>query len=100
MNNNWKYLEINRQVIDRIEKQIHEASSVLKYSLYLKPIEITTTKEVFSNSLIEDANNKTFENLKTFTEDKRYDIFGYREINKKKWFIRPFMAGCILGTHF
>lgn len=83
MNNNWKYLEINRQVIDRIEKQIHEASSVLKYSLYLKPIEITTTKEVFSNSLIEDANNKTFENLKTFTEDKRYDIFGYREINKK-----------------
>lgn len=48
MNNNWKYLETNRQVIDRIEKQIHEASSVLKYSLYLKPIEITTTKEVFS----------------------------------------------------
>ncbi|MCI9080458.1 MAG: hypothetical protein HFH68_16385, partial [Lachnospiraceae bacterium] len=77
-------LVINNSTIDRVEKQIQEATSVLKYSLYLEPIEIKTAKEDFSGLLIEKANEEVYKNFKPFTNDNTYNIFGCRERYHKK----------------
>lgn len=94
MKGTWKKLEtdeleLDEKVINTVAKQIQEASSVLKYSLYLPQIGMDIEIEkIFTFQFIEDINNTIYENLGSFIGNNKYDIFGYngKYQNKKSDF--------------